>query len=74
MKKLIIISLLIASCSTSKVCKDCGMTNCIYQQINDNVKGNGSDSDIMQSIDEVCRKRNIRDSSTIHLIMSNYYL
>ena len=76
MKRIIIIagilSLLFASCSVS--CADCGERNCIYEQINNAVKGEGTDQEIETAIYEVCKERNITDPKTIDLIKANYYL
>lgn len=46
----------------------------IYQEINDHVKGEGTDADIYKAVIDVCRKRGIKDSATINNILSNYYL
>lgn len=85
MKKLIIpavlmffgLSLIIGGICTTKIpakpCPDCGETNCIYQQINNNVSGEG-DQDIENAIQKVCKQRGIKDSATIELIRANYYL
>ena len=55
-------------------CPDCGDTNCIYQQINEEVKGEGTDSEIMEAIKTVCKERGIKDSATVELLKANYYL
>src|SRR5688572_25430549 len=55
-------------------CKDCGETNCIYEQINNAVEGEGTDSEIEQAIQDVCKSRNITDENTIDLLRANYYL
>jgi hypothetical protein len=60
--------------SNIKVCPDCEETNCIYQQINDSVKGEGTDQNIMDAVQKVTTLRGIKDSTTIKLILSNYYL
>ena len=76
MKRIIIIagilSLLFASCSS--VCADCGERNCIYEQINNAVKGEGTDQEIETAIYEVCKERGITDPATIDLLKANYYL
>lgn len=87
MKKALIISLLILSCGLAdnfsddrditpvqKVCPDCEEVNCIYQEINDNVKGAATDQNIYQSVMNVVNKRGIKDSAAINNILSNYYL
>jgi len=87
MKKAFIISLLILSCGLAdnfsddreinpvqKVCPDCEEVNCIYQEINDNVKGAATDQNIYQSVMNVVNKRGIKDSAAINNILSNYYL
>lgn len=55
-------------------CPDCGETNCIYQQINNAVKGEGTDQQIENAIQEVCKERGITDPKTIDLLRANYYL
>lgn len=65
---------LFISCATVQLCEDCGETNCIYQEINNNVQGEGSDQDIMNAIYKVCKQRGISDEKTIDLIKANYYL
>lgn len=87
MKKAFIISLLILSCGLAdnfsdnqdvnpvqKVCPDCEEVNCIYQEINDNVKGEPTDTNIYQSVMKVVNKRGIKDTAAINNILSNYYL
>lgn len=54
-------------------CPDCGEVNCIYQQINDRVK-EGTDQDIENAIQSVCKERKITDPKTIDLLRANYYL
>jgi hypothetical protein len=54
-------------------CGDCNMKGCIYEDINSRVK-DGSDLEIESAIYEVCRERGIKDSITIDLLKSNYYL
>lgn len=63
----------ILSCKVKEVCPECGMENCIYQQI-DKTYDEGTDTDIMDAIYKVCDKRGIKDSTTIDLIKANYYL
>lgn len=55
-------------------CPECGLNDCIYKEIEDNVKGEGSDIEIEQAIKDVCKSRNISDSVTIDLLRANYYL
>ena len=87
MKKVLIISTLILCCGfadnfsddrditpVQKVCPDCEETGCIYQEINDNVKGEPTDKNIYQSVMKVVKKRNITDTADINNILSNYYL
>lgn len=63
----------ILSCNVKEVCPECGMENCIYQQI-DKTCDEGTDTDIMNAIYKVCGQRGIKDSTTINLIKANYYL
>ena len=70
----LLISIIISIFSYFTTCSDCGMTNCIYEQINETVRGEGSDLEIESAIYEVCRERNIKDSITIDLLKANYYL
>lgn len=51
----------------AQICPDCGETNCIYQEINNSVNGEG-DQDIEDAIQKVCKGRGIKDSATIELI------
>lgn len=55
-------------------CPECGQTDCIYKEIEDNVKGEGTDGEIEQAIQDVCKSRNISDTVTIGLLRENYYL
>lgn len=63
---------LYTACSAS-ICPDCSESNCIYQEINNAVKCD-SDNCIQDAVYQVCRSRNITDSSTIKNILANYYL
>lgn len=56
------------------ICPDCGQSNCIYQEINEAVKGEGTDSEIEAAIQSVCKERGITDEKTIDLLRANYYL
>lgn len=56
-----------------KVCDDCLMTGCIYQQINDQCKDD-SDKELLMAVYFICNERKIKDSATINLIKSNYGL
>lgn len=60
--------------SKKAACNDCWEMNCIYQEINDSVKGEGSDIEIEQAIQDVCKSRNISDTVTIDLLRAEYYL
>lgn len=55
------------------ICPDCGETGCIYKEINGRA-GEGSDSDYLKAIYEVCKERNITDPKIIDIIKANYYL
>lgn len=70
----LIIGGLIANVPPASKCPDCGETNCIYQQINNSVKGEGTDQEIDQAIQSVCKERGIIDPKTIDLLRANYYL
>ena len=56
------------------VCPDCGETECIYEHINNHVEGEGTDIEIMDAINEVCKERGITDPKVIDLLKANYYL
>jgi len=70
----LIVGGLIANKPPVNKCPDCGETNCIYQDINNHVKGDGTDEQIETAIYEVCKERNITDPKTIDLLRANYYL
>lgn len=85
MKKVLTITVLILlfglaeNCSDNpdtnkKVCPDCLEVGCIYQDINDNVIGEGTDSEIMEAVQKVTKQRGITDTATINNILANYYL
>jgi hypothetical protein len=71
MKRILLITALLgiffASCSVTK-CPDCEEINCIYEQINNAVKGEGTDKEIETAIYEVCKERGITDPKTIDLL------
>lgn len=70
----LLLSLIIYILSYFTTCSDCGMTNCIYEQINETVRGEGSDMEIETAIMEVCKLRGITDKKTIDLLRANYSL
>lgn len=74
MKQIILILACFIVLSDSRKCPDCQEYNCIYEQINEAVKGEGTDLEIETAIYEVCKERNIIDPKTIDLIKANYYL
>jgi len=58
----------------TSICPDCGEDSCIYKQINEEVQGEGTDQEIYNAATRVFILRDITDSATIKLILSNYYL
>lgn len=74
MKLLILILAAFVVIPSPSKCPDCGETNCIYEQINGSVKGEGTDQEIESAIYEVCKERKITDPKTIDLLRANYYL
>ena len=58
---------------TKYVCPDCGEWGCIYEDI-DSRYDQGTDIDIEQAIQSVCKERGITDPKTIDLLRANYYL
>lgn len=58
---------------TKYVCPDCGEWGCIYEDI-DSRYDQGTDIDIEQAIQSVCKERGIIDPKTIDLLRANYYL
>lgn len=55
-------------------CSKCEDTGCIYEQINAEVIGEGSDTDIHNAVSKVVQLRGITDSVTIKNILAEYYL
>lgn len=58
-------------------CPKCDTDNCIYDQIEEeisNAGGDGTDQQIYDAASKVFILRNITDSPTMKLILSNYYL
>lgn len=58
-------------------CPKCGNKNCIYEQIEEemeNAGAEGTDKEIYDAASRVFILRNITDSPTMKLILSNYYL
>ena len=62
---------------TKTTCPKCGEKTCIYNQIEEEIVaagGDGTDQQIYDAASKVFILRNITDSATIKLILSNYYL
>lgn len=58
-------------------CPKCEQKNCIYNQIEEEIVaagGDGTDQEIYDAASKVFILRNITDSATMKLILSNYYL
>ena len=54
------------------VCPDCGETGCIYEDIDSRII-EGTDIEISNAIYQVCKERNITDSTAIAWLKGDYY-
>lgn len=54
------------------ICPDCGEAGCIYEAIDDCCEGD-TDTDITRAIYQVCKERNITDSTAIAWLLGDYY-
>lgn len=54
------------------ICSKCGETGCIYEDIDSRII-EGTDQEITNAIMEVCKERNITDSTAIAWLKGDYY-
>ncbi len=64
----------IALIHTVTECPECCEHNCIYNLINETVKGEGTDQQIEDAIIHVCLKLGITDPFIIQELRNSYYL
>lgn len=75
MKNLIIVlAMLLVSCTNENICQDCGEFGCFYNDVNLRMKeANGGDLDLYDAVWQEADERGLEDSD-VEMLMLEYHL